>query len=195
MMATPVMITAIPPTLAKFMDSWKTITERMATHTKLSEMIGQMTESSPWRSARIMITVTIPYSAYPANKGGTVTRPIKVSNKVAWAPMRPDPILIRICAAAVMNVEKTANNKERRFCSGVEEGTRTIRIAKHRRSFAALLQKFRDQRGPAGLMHGAEPRAVIAVKVFVKQKVVPEIRVRLQFFCASKRRAPAAGIP
>src|SRR5439155_13445341 len=42
--------------------------------------------------------------------------------------------------------------------------------------FSALLEEFRDQAGPPGLMAGAQARSAVAVKVFVKQNQVAPMR-------------------
>ena len=46
--------------------------------------------------------------------------------------------------------------------------------------FSALLQQLGDQAGPAGLMAGAEPGAVVAVEVFVEQDQVAPVRIGLE---------------
>ena len=56
--------------------------------------------------------------------------------------------------------------------------------------FPALLQQLRNQRRPAGLMAGAESRAVVAVEIFVEQHVIAEMRIALKFLRAAKDRPP-----
>ena len=58
--------------------------------------------------------------------------------------------------------------------------------------FSALLEEFRDQAGPPGLMAGAQARSAVAVKVFVKQNQVAPMRIVLQDF-GSARDGTAAG--
>ncbi len=45
-------------------------------------------------------------------------------------------------------------------------------------SFAPGPEQFGDQAGPAGLMRRADAAAGVAVKVFVEQNVILEMRVR-----------------
>src|SRR5690242_5757349 len=47
-------------------------------------------------------------------------------------------------------------------------------------SLPTLLQQLGDQAGPAALMAGADARAVVAVKVFVKLDQVAPVRVGLE---------------
>jgi hypothetical protein len=61
--------------------------------------------------------------------------------------------------------------------------------------FAALLQKFRHQRRPARLVARAQACAVIAVKVFVKQNVIPEMRIGLELFGAPEYRPSTRTMP
>src|SRR5262249_10911792 len=49
--------------------------------------------------------------------------------------------------------------------------------------------------GPAGLVAGAETRAVVAVKVLVEQHVIAPQRIFLKGLIAAEDRAPAAGVP
>jgi hypothetical protein len=46
--------------------------------------------------------------------------------------------------------------------------------------FSGLFQQFGHQSGPAGLMAGAKPRAVIAVKVFVELNELTPMGVMLE---------------
>ena len=59
------------------------------------------------------------------------------------------------------------------------------------KSFSVLLDQFRDQRGPAGLMAGADARAIVAVEVFVKRDEIPPVRIVLKFLRTAENR-PAA---
>ena len=52
------------------------------------------------------------------------------------------------------------------------------------------MQQLRDQSGPAGLMRGADAAAGVAVKIFVEQHVIAEVRVVL--LARVLRRTPAA---
>ena len=54
-----------------------------------------------------------------------------------------------------------------------------------------LLNQFRNQRGPAGLVAGADAGAVVAMKVFVKRDQVAPVGIFLEFFRAAEDRAPA----
>jgi len=45
----------------------------------------------------------------------------------------------------------------------------------------ARLQQLGDQAGPAGLVRGPDAAAIIAVKIFVEQDVVLEMRVGREF--------------
>ena len=60
------------------------------------------------------------------------------------------------------------------------------------RLFAALLEKFGDQAGPACLVACAQSRTVVSMKVFVEQNVIAKMLVRLELFrVAEHRSAPA----
>src|SRR3954465_5299259 len=48
-----------------------------------------------------------------------------------------------------------------------------------------------DDAGPAGLVAGADPGAVVAVEVFVEQQVVAEVRVFLKLFGPAERGSAA----
>src|SRR5581483_9286034 len=52
-------------------------------------------------------------------------------------------------------------------------------------SLAGLLDEFGNQAGPPGLMIGADTRAVIAMKIFMKQNEVFPVRVALKHFDAA----------
>ena len=56
---------------------------------------------------------------------------------------------------------------------------------------AEELDQLRHQPGPAGLMAGAEPRAVVAVEVFVEQDVVAPVGIGLELLRAAVHRPPA----
>ena len=57
--------------------------------------------------------------------------------------------------------------------------------------FPALLQQLRDQASPAGLVAGADARAVVAVEVLVEEDVVPPVRIVLVCARCRRRRAGA----
>ena len=57
----------------------------------------------------------------------------------------------------------------------------------------ALLYQLRHQAGPAGLVAGTDPRAVIAMEIFIEKRVVFPVGIGLEFFGAAVKR-PAAGI-
>ena len=54
-----------------------------------------------------------------------------------------------------------------------------------------LLQQFRNQPGPPRLVACPDASAVVAVEVFVEQKIVAKIGVLLESFIVSKDRPPA----
>ena len=56
---------------------------------------------------------------------------------------------------------------------------------------AGLLQKLRNEAGPAGLMARTDSRSVVPVKVFVKKQMVAEICVVLQPFFVAEDGPPA----
>src|SRR5215472_17114230 len=43
--------------------------------------------------------------------------------------------------------------------------------------FPALLEQFGDEAGPAGLMTGADPSAIVAVEIFIEQKQIAPVRI------------------
>src|SRR5579871_4208358 len=51
---------------------------------------------------------------------------------------------------------------------------------------AALLEQFRDQTGPPGLMAGAESNAGVRVKIFVEENVITPVSVGLERFVGSE---------
>ena len=57
-------------------------------------------------------------------------------------------------------------------------------------SFPVLLNQFRHQSGPAGLMARAYARSIVAVEVFVKRNEVAPVGVGLKLFRAAKDRPP-----
>ena len=54
--------------------------------------------------------------------------------------------------------------------------------------FSVLLNQFGDQRGPTGLMAGADAGAVIAMEIFVKGHEIAPVRVVLKFLGAAENR-------
>src|SRR5208283_1081731 len=60
---------------------------------------------------------------------------------------------------------------------------------------AALLQKFRDHAGPAGLVAGAKPEASVAVEIFVKKNKFFSVWVRAELFLSSDHGALTLVIP
>src|SRR5262249_52998521 len=60
------------------------------------------------------------------------------------------------------------------------------------RLFPARLQQLGDQRGPTGLMRRADAAPRVAVEVFVKQQVIPEVRVVLVLGRLPEDGPPAA---
>lgn len=50
------------------------------------------------------------------------------------------------------------------------------------------MQKFCYQSCPAGLVAGANAAAIVAMKIFVKQDVVAEMRVVLELFILAENR-------
>ena len=59
---------------------------------------------------------------------------------------------------------------------------------------AVLLNQLGDQRGPTGLVAGADAGAVVAVEIFVKGNQVAPVRIALKFFRAAENRAPSVFI-
>src|SRR5271165_2294699 len=49
----------------------------------------------------------------------------------------------------------------------------------------------RHQPGPSGLMTGANTGAVVAMKVFVEQQVIPPVRIALELLGPPEHRPPA----
>ena len=49
-----------------------------------------------------------------------------------------------------------------------------------------------DHPGPACLMAGADPRAVVTVEILVEQQIVPPVRIMLELLGATEHRAPVA---
>ena len=58
-------------------------------------------------------------------------------------------------------------------------------------SVPVLLNQFCHQRGPAGLVAGADAGAVVAVEIFVEGDQISEVRVGLKLFRAAKDRTAA----
>src|ERR1700682_5614583 len=56
---------------------------------------------------------------------------------------------------------------------------------------SALLQQFRDQPGPPGLVAGADARAAIPMKILVEVNHVAPVGIALKFLCPSEYRPPA----
>ena len=59
--------------------------------------------------------------------------------------------------------------------------------------FPVLLDQFRDQGRPAGLMAGTDAGAVVAVKIFVERDEIAPMIITLEFFRPAEDR-PAAGV-
>src|SRR5207253_5671551 len=55
-------------------------------------------------------------------------------------------------------------------------------------------QQFRYQTGPTGLMRGSNTSARIAVKIFVEEQVIPEMRVGLHTRVVTESRSAAIAI-
>jgi hypothetical protein len=51
---------------------------------------------------------------------------------------------------------------------------------------AVKLDKFGHEPGPAGLVAGAKPRAVVAVEVFVEEEMCAPVRIGLEFLGAAE---------
>src|SRR6266542_1886711 len=56
------------------------------------------------------------------------------------------------------------------------------------------VEKASDQTGPAGLVAGAEPGAVITVEVFVEKDQIAPVRILLKLACAAVDRPPVISI-
>ena len=57
---------------------------------------------------------------------------------------------------------------------------------------AVELDELGDESGPARLVTGAQPGAVVAVEVLVEEDVVAPMRIGLELLAAAVDRAPAA---
>src|SRR5258708_11423205 len=58
-------------------------------------------------------------------------------------------------------------------------------------SLSTLLDKFCYQARPSGLMAGPDPRAGVAMNIFVKRNVIAPVRISLEFAGLSEHGAPA----
>src|SRR5436305_26144 len=56
-----------------------------------------------------------------------------------------------------------------------------------------MVYKVGDETGPARLVGGAAPAAIVAVEVLVEQDVVLEMRIGLELLIAAENRTPAVG--
>src|SRR5690242_17265259 len=61
-------------------------------------------------------------------------------------------------------------------------------------SSSALLQKFRDEAGPAGLVARTDARTVVAMEVFVEGNQVAPVRIILEFRGRAKDRPSFVGV-
>src|SRR5262245_18536100 len=59
---------------------------------------------------------------------------------------------------------------------------------------SALLNEFRDERGPAGLLARADRAAAVAVEVFGELHEVVSVRVCLEQLVAAEHRPPAVRV-
>src|SRR6202142_1110391 len=93
-------------------------------------------------------------------------------------PSAPCRVLLARCACCGIAQRRSVGDDgpSRADCSGFVWWSDVLRL---------LLDELRDQTGPPGLMAGAEPGAVVAVKVLIEQDVVAPVRILL------KRRLPA----
>ncbi len=64
-----------------------------------------------------------------------------------------------------------------------------------RYSRTPLVDQISDQAGPSRLVTCPDPRAVIAVEVFVEEQAISPMRIVLKFLRFSKYRTPAAFVP
>src|SRR6266513_1013279 len=59
----------------------------------------------------------------------------------------------------------------------------------------ARLNQLRNQARPARLVVGPYAAAGVAVEIFVKQKVIPEMRILLHFFVLTEKRPVSCAVP
>ena len=60
--------------------------------------------------------------------------------------------------------------------------------------FAALLEEFRHQCRPAGLVAGPNARAVVAMEVLIEQQQITPVRILLELLRAAVDRPAAAAV-
>ena len=63
-----------------------------------------------------------------------------------------------------------------------------VRSASHKH-----IDTFRDQARPSGLMTGADPSPVVAMKVFIEEHSIPPMRIMLKFLGPPVDRPAATG--
>src|SRR4051812_5010309 len=63
-----------------------------------------------------------------------------------------------------------------------------------RMSLSALLEQFRHQAGPPGLVVGADARSVVAVEVLVEEEAVAEVRIALHLLRLAERGAAPVSV-
>ena len=61
--------------------------------------------------------------------------------------------------------------------------------------FPPRLKEFGNEPGPAGLMRSADAAAVVAVEILVKEHVIAEMRIGLQFVAIAEDGSPTGFIP
>src|SRR5438067_6433261 len=59
---------------------------------------------------------------------------------------------------------------------------------------STLLKQLGDERGPSGLMAGADRRARVAVEVLVKRNQIVPVRIALEQVDAAEHRTPAVSV-
>ena len=91
-------------------------------------------------------------------------------NHVGWIVCRKKTSAILRCRRMGSNLPLGSTYKGRRF-----GGPTSLTLL-----FAALLEQFGDEAGPAGLMAGAYARTVVAVEVFVERNQIVPVRISLK---------------
>src|ERR1700722_815021 len=81
--------------------------------------------------------------------------------------------------------------RNRRCGRGFQDLTRLVGWLRRRSLQRQLVDQVRDQPGPASLMRSTTPAPVVTMKILLKQDVVLEVRVGLEFLALSKDRPPA----
>src|SRR5258705_12594153 len=104
-----------------------------------------------------------------------------------WGELRSGPVIAQPVGRRQLSIKSRPSNAVNKQTSVFL----TTNLATDGGSLSVLLHQLRNERGPAGLMTGADAGAVVAVEVFVEGDQVAPMRIFLEFFCAAEDR-PAA---